>query len=134
MFTRKILLSNIEQKMWHFCNLICLFIWNLMMDPLKYLYFMSTCPPYQRWSPDYPKSGFTQTIWLIENQGLTERSLFRGTFRRMFRYFWWVRCSVIQWGNRGRWKGTSIFFHFSDFLKKNLHIFYLNKKFNFQEN
>ena len=51
-----------------------------------------------------------------KNQGLTERSLFRGTFRRMFRYFWWVLCSVNQWGNRGRWKRTSFLAFFNIFL------------------
>ena len=33
-------------------------------------------------------------------QGPTERSLFRGTFRGMFPYFWSVRCSLIQRGKR----------------------------------
>ena len=73
------------------------------------------CDPYHTWTFLNPSLTFKSdhyfyvffciqvpSILQYIYQQQTEHSLFRGTFRGMFRYLWSVRCSLIQWGNRGR--------------------------------
>ena len=66
---------------------------------------------------------FPQVSKFMALQGPTERCPFRGTFRRMFRYFWAVPCSVIQWGNR-EGKTEPLFLAFFDIFPHCVVAFY----------
>ena len=44
--------------------------------------------------------GMREEVFPPVDQGPTERSLFQELVPGSFLYFWWVRCSLIQRGNR----------------------------------